>query len=326
MTDPILDVSSDRFAMFPIKYTELWNMYKDSEALFWTAEEIDLAADLKDWRSLKDTEKHFIKHVLAFFATSDGIVNENLAARFYKEVQIPEARAFYSMQMLIETIHAETYSLLIDTYINDQDEKNFLFKSLETMPIIKKKADWALKWIDSDASFAERLMAFACVEGLFFSSSFCSIYWLKDRGLMPGLSFSNELISRDEGIHTDFAILLHNHLQPQNRIEEHRIRDLVREAVSIECEFAKESLPVSLIGMNSDHMEQYIKFCADRLLVQAGFGQIYNTTNPFPFMERISLSNKTNFHEKKVAEYKKVVSMQGSVRKVDMAIAFDADF
>ena len=323
MTDPILDVSSDRFSMFPIKYNELWRMYKDSEALFWTAEEIDLSADLKDWKSLKDGEKHFTKHVLAFFATSDGIVNENLAARFYKEIQIPEARAFYSMQMIIETIHAETYSLLIDTYINDQTEKDRLFKSIETMPIIRKKADWALKWVDSDASFAERLMAFACVEGIFFSSSFCSIYWLKDRGLMPGLSFSNELISRDEGIHTDFAILLHNHLQSENRISKKRIEELVLEAVEIECEFAKESLPVSLIGMNSNHMEQYIKFCADRLLVQAGFNKIYFTPNPFPFMERISLQNKTNFHESRVAEYRK---FGDSTNKMTEALAFDAEF
>lgn len=322
--DPLLNPTNDRFTMFPIKYPKLWNMFKESESLFWTAEEIDLSGDLNHWKNkLNDNERHFVKHILAFFAASDGIVNENLAVRFYNDVQSAEARAFYSMQMLIETIHSETYSLLIDTYITDDKEKNQLFDAIDTMPIIRKKAEWALKWLASDATFAERLLAFAAVEGIFFSSSFCSIYWLKDRGLMPGLSFSNELISRDEGIHTDFAIMLHNHLQEQNRATPERIRQIFEEAVEIECEFASEALPVSLIGMNADQMQQYIKFVADRLIQQSGGEKVYHVKNPFGFMERISLSNKTNFHEKKVAEYRK--TGVGSSAK-DQAISFDEDF
>lgn len=322
--DPLLNPTNDRFTMFPIKYPKLWNMFKESESLFWTAEEIDLSGDLNHWKNkLNDNERHFVKHILAFFAASDGIVNENLAVRFYNDVQSAEARAFYSMQMLIETIHSETYSLLIDTYITDDKEKNQLFDAIDTMPIIRKKAEWALKWLASDATFAERLLAFAAVEGIFFSSSFCSIYWLKDRGLMPGLSFSNELISRDEGIHTDFAIMLHNHLQEQNRATPERIRQIFEEAVEIECEFASEALPVSLIGMNADQMQQYIKFVADRLIQQSGGEKVYHVQNPFGFMERISLSNKTNFHEKKVAEYRK--TGVGSSAK-DQAISFDEDF
>jgi len=321
--DPLLDVSNDRFTMFPINYPKIWDMYKDHEALFWTAEEIDLSSDLADWRILNENEQHFIKHVLAFFAASDGIVNENLAANFYREVQIPEARAFYSMQMLIETIHSETYSLLIDTYISEDDEKDKLFRAIETMPIIAEKGEWALKWLSSDAFFAERLVAFAAVEGIFFSSSFCSIYWLKDRGLMPGLSFSNELISRDEGIHTDFAILLHNTLQPESRISKERIQELIKEAVEIECKFASEALPVSLIGMNSEEMQKYIKYVADRLLLQAGAEKVYNTQNPFSFMEKISLQNKTNFHEKKVSEYRRA----GVGSKIEeQSISFNEDF
>lgn len=324
LNDPLLAPTNARFTMFPIKYPKIWNMYKESEALFWTAEEIDLSSDLGHWRDkLNDNERHFIKHVLAFFAASDGIVNENLAIRFYNDVQSPEARAFYSMQMLIETIHSETYSLLIDTYITDEEEKTYLLDAIDTMPIVTKKAQWALKWLGSDASFAERLMAFAAVEGIFFSSSFCSIYWLKDRGLMPGLSFSNELISRDEGIHTDFAIMLHQHLQSENKIPADRIQQIFSEAVEIECEFASESLPVSLIGMNSDQMQQYIKFVADRLLQQAGAEKIYHVRNPFDFMERIALQNKTNFHEKKVAEYRKTGV---GTSKADQAISFDEDF
>lgn len=321
--DPILNLSNNRFTMFPIKYPKIWDMYKDHEALFWTAEEIDLASDLADWRSLNDNERHFIKHILAFFAASDGIVNENLATNFYKEVQIPEARAYYTMQMLIETIHSETYSLLIDTYVTDEKEKMHLLQAINTMPIITKKGEWALKWISKETTFAERLMAFAAVEGIFFSSSFCSIYWLKDRGLMPGLSFSNELISRDEGIHTDFAILLHNTLQKENRISEDRIQQIFSEAVELECEFATEALPVSMIGMNEKQMQQYIKFVADRLLVQAGASKLYNVTNPFDFMERISLANKTNFHEKKVAEYRK--AGVGSLAAAQ-ELSFDEDF
>jgi len=298
-------------------------MYKDSEALFWTAEEIDLSGDAAHWKRLNANEQHFIKHVLAFFAASDGIVNENLASRFATEVQVPEARAFYTMQMLIETIHSETYSLLIDTYITSEEEKRRLFNAIETIPIVKKKAEWALKWLTSDKPFSERLMAFAAVEGIFFSSSFCSIYWLKDRGLMSGLSFSNELISRDEGIHTDFAILLHNHLQPENRISQDQMITLIKEAVEIECEFAADALPVSLIGMNAEQMQQYIKFVADRLLVQANFDKNYNVSNPFEFMAKIALANKTNFHEKKVAEYHKAAV---GANKVAQEIRFDADF
>ena len=322
--DPLLNPTTDRFTMFPIKYPKLWNMYKESEALFWTAEEIDLSADPNHWKNkLNDNERHFIKHVLAFFAASDGIVNENLAIRFYNDIQSAEARAFYSMQMLIETIHSETYSLLIDTYITNKTEKDQLFDAIETMPIIRKKAEWALKWLASDASFAERLLAFAAVEGIFFSSSFCSIYWLKDRGLMPGLGFSNELISRDEGIHTDFAIMLHNHLQRENQANPDRIRQIFEEAVEIECEFATEALPVSLIGMNADQMQQYIKFVADRLLQQAGCEKVYHVRNPFGFMERISLAGKTNFHERKVSEYRK--TGVGFTSK-DQSISFDEDF
>lgn len=321
--DPILTPTSSRFTMFPIRYPKLWQMYKDSEALFWTAEEIDLASDMAHWKKLNSNEQHFIKHVLAFFAASDGIVNENLASRFATEVQISEARAFYTMQMLIETIHSETYSLLIDTYITSEEEKNRLFSAIETIPIIKKKAEWAMKWMASDKSFAERLVAFAAVEGIFFSSSFCSIYWLKDRGLMPGLSFSNELISRDEGIHTDFALLLHSHLQPASRISKENATKIIKEAVEIECEFATDALPVSLIGMNALQMQEYIKFVADRLLNQAGFDKIYKVHNPFEFMNKIALSNKTNFHEKKVAEYNK--SSVGAT-KTDQQIRFDADF
>lgn len=322
--DPLLSPTNARFTMFPIKYPKLWNMFKESEALFWTAEEIDLSSDPNHWKNkLNDNERHFVKHVLAFFAASDGIVNENLAIRFYNDVQSPEARAFYSMQMLIETIHSETYSLLIDTYITDQKEKTHLLEAVETMPIITKKAQWALKWLTSDASFAERLMAFAAVEGIFFSSSFCSIYWLKDRGLMPGLSFSNELISRDEGIHTDFAIMLHDHLQDENMISGERIQQIFSEAVEIECEFASESLPVSLIGMNADQMQQYIKFVADRLLQQAGADKLYHVRNPFGFMEKIALAGKTNFHERRVSEYRKTgVGFSAKQQQ----ISFDEDF
>lgn len=323
MQDPLLTPNSNRFTMFPIQYPKIWSFYKDSEALFWTAEEIDLSSDVAHWKKLNKDEQHFIKYVLAFFAASDGIVNENLASRFATEIQIAEARAFYTMQMLIETIHSETYSLLIDTYITDEVEKNNLFRAIETVPIIKKKAEWALKWMNSDRPFAERLMAFAAVEGIFFSSSFCAIYWLKDRGLMPGLSFSNELISRDEGIHTDAAILIHQHLLPKNRISKESMNEIIKEATEIECEFATEALPVSLIGMNSELMMQYIKFVADRLLSQVGLSKLYNVTNPFSFMERIALQNKTNFHEKKVAEYRKAGVGAGMTNH---KISFDEDF
>lgn len=323
LEDPLLKDSMDRFVMFPIQQQSLWDAYKDHLALIWTAEEIDLSKDVSDWAKLSADEQHFIKHVLAFFAASDGIVNENLAVRFYEDIKSAEARSFYTMQMLIESIHSETYSLLIDTYIQDATDKSTLLRAAETMPIIAKKAEWALKWLNSDRPVQDRLLAFACVEGIFFSSSFCSIYWIKDKkqGMLPGLCFSNELISRDEGLHTDFAILMHNQLQ--EKMPEHDIHALFKEAVEIEEEFACEALPVSLIGMNADAMKQYIRFVADRLLSQLGVSKLYNVSCPFDFMERISLQNKTNFHEKKVAEYRK--AGVGS-DFIDQRIAFDEDF
>ena len=302
--EKILQENKDRFVMFPLKYNDIWEMYKTAEHSFWTSEEIDLTQDLTDWEEkLNDDERHFIKMVLAFFAASDGIVNENLAENFLKEVQYPEARCFYGFQVAIENIHSETYSLLIDAYIKEEDERNKLFHAIDNFPSIMKKADWALKWISSD-SFDERLVAFAAVEGIFFSGSFCSIYWLKKRGLMPGLSFSNELISRDEGLHCRFACLLHNsHIE--NKISEDRIKEIICSAVEIEKEFISESLPVSLIGMNSNLMEQYIEYVADFWLVELGCSKVYNSNNPFDFMDMISLQGKTNFFEKKVGEYSK---------------------
>ena len=293
------------------------------EASFWTAEEIDLSQDLNDWNNkLSDDERYFVKHILAFFAASDGIVNENLAENFVNEVQYAEAKFFYGFQIMMENIHSETYSLLIDTYVKDEAEKDELFNALEVFPAIKKKADWALKWIESD-SFAERLIAFAAVEGIFFSGAFCSIYWLKKRGLMPGLTFSNELISRDEGVHCDFAVHLHNH-HLVNKVPKERIRSIIVDALNIEREFITESLPVSLIGMNAVLMTQYLEFVADRLLVELGCEREYNTTNPFDFMDMISLQGKTNFFEKKVAEYQKagVMNTDEDAQK----ISFDADF
>jgi ribonucleoside-diphosphate reductase beta chain len=293
------------------------------EASFWTAEEIDLSQDLNDWNNkLNADEKYFIKHILAFFAASDGIVNENLAENFVNEVQYAEAKFFYGFQIMMENIHSETYSLLIDTYVKDEAEKDDLFNALEVFPAIKKKADWALKWIESD-SFAERLIAFAAVEGIFFSGAFCSIYWLKKRGLMPGLTFSNELISRDEGVHCDFAVHLHNH-HLINKVSKTRIREIIVDALNIEREFITESLPVSLIGMNAGLMTQYLEFVADRLLVELGCEREYNTSNPFDFMDMISLQGKTNFFEKKVAEYQKagVMNTDSDAQK----ITFDADF
>lgn len=301
--EPILKENKDRFVLFPIQHDDIWEFYKKAEASFWTAEEIDLSQDLKDWENLNDGERHFVSHVLAFFAASDGIVNENLAENFVAEVQYTEAKFFYGFQIAIENIHSETYSLLIDTYINDNAEKDKLFNAIETMEFVKKKADWALKWID-EGSFAERLIAFAAVEGIFFSGSFCSIFWLKKRGLMPGLSFSNELISRDEGLHCDFACLLYNnHLN--NKLSTETVTGIITDAVEIEKEFVTEALPVKLIGMNSDLMCQYIEFVADRLLMELGCPKVYNATNPFDFMELISLQGKTNFFEKRVGEYKK---------------------
>lgn len=303
LKEPILEESKGRFVLFPIKHDEVWKMYKKAEASFWTTEEVDLSHDLVDWEKMTKDEKHFIKHVLAFFAASDGIVNENLVLNFMKEIQIPEARCFYGFQIAIENIHAETYSLLIDTYVKDLLEKSRLFNAIETVPCVKKKADWALRWIESAPSFAHRLVAFAAVEGIFFSGSFCSIFWLKKRGLMPGLCFSNELISRDEGLHTDFACLLYSMLH--NKISTDDIRNIICDAVSYEKEFVSDALPVSLIGMNADLMRQYIEFVADRLLISLGQRKVYNTTNPFPWMEMISLQGKTNFFEKRVADYQK---------------------
>lgn len=303
-TEPILAENKDRFVLFPIKHRDIWEMYKKAEASFWTAEEIDLSADLVDWASkLNDDERHFIKHVLAFFAASDGIVNENLAVNFINDVQYPEARCFYGYQIMIENIHSETYSLLIDTYIKDPAEKDKLFHAIDHIPVVKKKADWAMRWIQN-GSFAETLIAFAAVEGIFFSGSFCSIFWLKKRGLMPGLSFSNELISRDEGLHCDFACLLYTqHLI--NQLPKETVTGIITDAVAIEKEFVTDAIPVKLIGMNAELMCQYIEFVADRLLVALGCNKVYNATNPFDFMEMISLQGKTNFFEKRVAEYQK---------------------
>jgi len=303
-TEKILQENKDRFVLFPIKYHDIWEMYKKAESSFWTAEEIDLLQDLQDWNNkLNKDEKHFIKHVLAFFAASDGIVNENLAVNFLNEVQFPEARCFYGFQVMIENIHSETYSLLIDTYIKDPEEKDKLFHAIDTIPCVGKKAEWALRWI-KNGSFVERLIAFAAVEGIFFSGSFCSIFWLKKRGLMPGLSFSNELISRDEGLHCDFACLLYTRYI-ENKLPEKTVKQIITDAVSIEKEFVVDAIPVKLIGMNADLMCQYIEFVADRLLVALGCSKAYNATNPFDFMEMISLQGKTNFFEKRVSEYKK---------------------
>lgn len=318
--ESILKPNKDRFVLFPIKYDEIWEMYKKAEASFWTAEEIDLSGDLKDWGRLTPGEKHFIKHVLAFFAASDGIVNENLTVNFMREVQIPEARSFYGFQIMIENIHSETYSLLIDTYIKDTDEKRTLFNAIETVPYVKKKAEWALHWIESK-SFIERLVAFAAVEGIFFSGSFCAIFWLKKRGLMPGLSFSNELISRDEGLHCDFACLLYKMIQ--NKLSKKRVHEIIENAVEIEKEFICDALPVDLIGMNSKLMSQYIEFVADRLLVALGYPKIYYAINPFDFMELISLQGKTNFFEKRVGEYQKAGVMNGNKKAYAFSLSED---
>ena len=304
MTEPILAENKDRFVLFPIKYKDIWEFYKKAEASFWTAEEIDLASDMQDWNNkLNDNEKHFIKHVLAFFAASDGIVNENLAINFTNEVQYPEARCFYGFQIMMENIHSETYSLLIDTYIKDPAEKDYLLHAVDTVPCVNEKAQWALRWI-GNGSFAERLIAFAAVEGIFFSGSFCSIFWLKKRGLMPGLTFSNELISRDEGLHCDFACLLYTK-HVKNQLPPEQVTKIITDAVVIEKKFVVDAIPVKLIGMNADLMCQYIEFCADRLLVALGCNKYYNASNPFDFMEMISLQGKTNFFEKRVAEYQK---------------------
>lgn len=318
--EPLLDETQERYVMFPIKDKDIWDMYKKQMDCFWRAEELDLSKDLDDWKKLTPNEQHFIKMVLAFFAASDGIVLENLGMRFMSEVQLAEAKAAYGFQIMMENIHSETYSLLIDTYIKDEDEKNMLFKAVENFPCVSKKADWAIKWInDKRSSFATRLVAFACVEGIFFSGSFCSIYWLKKRGLMPGLTFSNELISRDEGMHTDFAVLLYKKLN--KKLPKKKIHDIIMEAVSIEKEFICDALPCRLIGMNQDMMGQYIEFVADRLSSQLGYGKIYNTNNPFDFMEMISVETKTNFFESRVSEYS-----LSSNKKDDSAFNFDIDF
>lgn len=324
VAEPILQDNPNRFVLFPIEHDDIWSYYKRSEASFWTAEEIDLAADIVDWNSkLNDDERYFIKHVLAFFAASDGIVNENLAENFVAEVQYTEAKFFYGFQIMMENIHSETYSLLIDTYIKDKEEKHHLFNAIETLDCVKKKADWAMNWIDN-GSFAERLVAFAAVEGIFFSGSFCSIFWLKKRGLMPGLSFSNELISRDEGLHCDFACMIYND-HVVNKLPKKTVRKIIVDAVMIEKEFILDALPVRLIGMNSDLMSQYIEFVADRLLVELGCDKEYNVTNPFDFMDMISLQGKSNFFEKRVGEYQKAGVLNSGGSESD-AFSLDADF
>ncbi|KAI1267220.1 ribonucleoside-diphosphate reductase small subunit [Xylariaceae sp. FL1019] len=314
--EPLLQENPQRFVLFPIKYHEIWQMYKKAEASFWTAEEIDLSKDLHDWNNkINEDEKYFISHILAFFAASDGIVNENLVERFSGEVQIPEARCFYGFQIMMENIHSETYSLLIDTYVKEPAQRTHLFNAIDTIPAIRKKADWALKWIsDRNSTFAQRLIAFAAVEGIFFSGAFASIFWLKKRGLMPGLTFSNELISRDEGLHTDFACLLFSHLK--NRPSKKVVEDVIVDAVKIEQEFLTEALPCALLGMNANLMKQYIEFVADRLLVALGNDKVYRSTNPFDFMENISLGGKTNFFEKRVGEYQKAGVMHSTKKNV----------
>ena len=316
----LLKENKDRFVLLPINYPKVWEKYKQHEASFWTAEEIDLSADMKDWNNLNDGERHFITHVLAFFAASDGIVNENLAVNFMSEVQLPEARCFYGFQIMMENIHSETYALLIDTYVKDPVEKDRLFHAIETVPAVTKKAEWALRWIEN-GNFAERLVAFAAVEGIFFSGSFCSIFWLKKRGLMPGLTFSNELISRDEGLHCEFACLLYSMLE--NKLPEEQVHTIIRDAVTIEKEFITEALPVALIGMNSKLMSEYIEFVADRWLGELGYAKIFNTANPFDFMEMISLQGKTNFFEKRVGDYQKAGVMSG---KDTQTFSLDEDF
>jgi len=308
--EPLLQDNPNRFVLFPIKYNDIWQKYKEAEASIWTVSDIDLSADQKDWENLTNDERHFIKHVLAFFAASDGIVLENLAGRFMNDIKVPEARCFYGFQIAIENIHSETYSLLLDTYIKDPVEKDRLFNAIDNIPCIKKKADWALKWITSTDSFAERLIAFAAVEGIFFSGSFCAIFWLKKRGLMPGLTFSNEYISRDEGLHCDFACMLYkDHLK--NKLSAERLEEILLDAVEMEKDFICNALPVRLIGMNADLMSQYIEFVADRLFVALGHEKKFNVKNPFDFMEMISLQGKTNFFEKKVGDYQKAGVMSG---------------
>ena len=319
-TELLLRENKDRFVILPIKYPDIWEMYKKCEASFWTAEEIDLSDDMKHWENLNPGEKHFVSHVLAFFAASDGIVNENLAVNFMSEVQLPEARCFYGFQIMMENIHSETYALLIDTYIKDPAEKDRLFHAIDTVPCVGKKAEWALKWINN-GSFPERLIAFAAVEGIFFSGSFCSIFWLKKRGLMPGLTFSNELISRDEGMHCEFACLLYRMLE--NKLSKEAATAIITDAVEIEKEFISDALPVSLIGMNAKMMGQYIEFVADRWLGELGYDKVYGASNPFDFMEMISLQGKTNFFEKRVGDYQKSGVLNSQESK---SFSLDEDF
>jgi len=322
--DPLLKENPKRFVLFPIQYPALFEMYKKHEASFWTAEEIDLAGDSKDWDSLAEGEKHFITHILAFFAASDGIVLENLSGRFSCEIQAPEARAFYGFQIAMENIHSETYSLLIEQYIRDPEEKAKVFDAIHTMPAVERKAQWAIQWMNGENSFAERIVAFACVEGILFSGSFCSIYWLKKRGLMPGLTFSNELISRDEGLHAEFACLVYSMLQ--NQLPDEVVHDIVRGAVAAEKEFICEALPCDLIGMNSELMTRYIEFVADRLLSALGHPKIFASSNPFDWMELISLQGKTNFFEKRVGEYQKAGVMAAAGGEDTHGFSLDADF
>ncbi len=317
----LLRENKDRFVILPINYPAIWEMYKKHEASFWTAEEIDLSDDQKHWDNLSDGERHFVSHVLAFFAASDGIVNENLAVNFMSEVQVPEARCFYGFQIMMENIHSETYALLIDSYIKNPTEKDRLFHAIDTVPCVKRKAEWALKWINN-GNFAQRLVAFAAVEGIFFSGSFCSIFWLKKRGLMPGLTFSNELISRDEGLHCEFACLLYSMLS--NKLSKEEVTEIIADAVVIEKEFVTDALPVRLIGMNADMMAQYIEFVADRWLVELGYDKLYYATNPFDFMEMISLQGKTNFFEKRVGDYQKSGVL--NVEAKSQAFSMDEDF
>jgi ribonucleoside-diphosphate reductase beta chain len=325
MKEKILQDNPGKFVLFPIEHHDLWKFYKQSEASFWTAEEIDLGQDVSDWENkLNSDEQHFVKNVLAFFAASDGIVNENLAMNFVNEVQYTEAKFFYGFQIMMENIHSETYSLLIDTLIKDKEEQTHLFNAIDTIPAIKKKAEWAIKWINSE-SFVDRLIAFAAVEGIFFSGSFCSIFWLKKRGLLPGLTFSNELISRDEGMHCDFAChIYNNHIE--NKINPERIKEIICGALEIEKEFILEALPVRLVGMNSDLMSQYLEFVTDRLLISLGVPKVYNSENPFDFMQNIALQGKTNFFEKRVAEYQKAgVNKTNESEDLDSAFG-DVDF
>merc|ERR1712176_201446 len=324
-SDPLLMENPHRFVMFPIQYPEVWEMYKKHEASFWTAEEIDLSQDLKDWDKLSSSEQHFVKHVLAFFAASDGIVLENLASQFSTEIQIPEARAFYGFQMAMENIHSETYSLLIEQYIRDPAEKERTFNAIETMPAVNEKAKWAIQWMQKENSFAERIIAFAAVEGILFSGSFCAIYWLKKRGLMPGLTFSNELISRDEGLHAEFACMLYGMLQ--RKLPEDVIHAMIKGAVDVERRFICEALSCDLIGMNSELMTKYIEFVADRLLTALGHSKLFNASNPFDWMELISLQGKTNFFEKRVGEYQKAgVMVPAAGQEEGKGFCLDADF